>query len=181
MGLFDKLKDKIKNPAMQELVKEQNLKDLLLKREFRFSQGYLQREFMSRAMDDEIPEFNIALFDGYGELNGKMKKRLIPFAINFSATFTIQGLEFSAARKSVQLKLEQVAPIDIDWLTRKVVQRIPFLSCNGNLITCDLNQVPRLAEIFAYRVKGFSPWDFVTIKELSLKEGEVVGRVGVVL
>ena len=181
MGLLDKLKEKIKNPALQELVKEQSLKDLLIKREFRFSQGYLQREFMSRAPDDEILEFNLALFDGYGELTGKIKKRLLPFAINFSATFTIQGLEFSSARKTVLLKLEQVGPIDLDWLTKKVVQRIPFLSCSGDLITCDLTRVPRLAELFAYRVKGISPWDFMTLKELSLKEGEVVGRVGVVL
>lgn len=181
MKIFDKLREKLNNPALAELVKEQSLKDLLVKREFHLSQSYLQREFLSRVQDDEILEFSLGLFDGYGEVTGKMKKRLLPFAIPFSATFTIQGMEFSSTRKCVFLKLDQVGPIDLDWLTRKVVERIPFLSCNGNLITCDLTRVPRLAELFAYRVKGINPWDFIAMKELSLKEGEIVGRVGVVL
>ncbi len=181
MGILDKLRDKLKNPALAELVKEQSLKDLLVKREFRLSQAYLQREFLDRARDEEIVEFSLALADGYGEIKGRMKKRMLPFAIPFSATFTIQGLEFSAARKCVFLKLEQVTPIDLDWLTKKVVQRIPFLSCMGELITCDLTRVPRMAELFAYRVKGINPWDFIAMKELSLREGEIVGRVGVII
>lgn len=188
MGIFEKLNEKIteriKNPALVELVKEQSLKDLLTKREFRVSQVYLQREFLSRALDDEIVEFSIALHDGYGEIAGKMKKRLLP-AIPFSATFTIHGMEFSPARKTVLLKLEKVGPIDIDWLTKKVVQHIPFLSCNGALLTCDLTRVPRLTELFGYRVKlagrELNAWDLITLKGLSLKEGEIVGRVGVVL
>jgi len=185
MGIFDSFKEKfagkINDPAFLDLVKEQSLKDLLIRREFRISQAYLQREIISKAMDDEILELNLALFDGYGEISGKMKKRLLPFAIPFSATFTIQGMEFSAARKVVFLKLDQVAPIDLDWLTRKVVERIPFLSCMGDMIACDLTRVPRLAELFAHRVKGISIWDFITLKELGLKQGEIAGRVGVVL
>jgi hypothetical protein len=186
MGILDKLRDKfqerLKDPALTGLVKEQSLKDLLIRREFRISQGYLQREFLSKALDDELLELSIALFDGYGEINGKIKKRLLPFPISFSATFTMQGLEFSSARKCVLLKLEKVAPIDLDWLTRKVVQRIPFLShLGGDLISCDLTRVPRLAELFAYRIKGISFWDFITMKELTVKEGEIVGRVGVVI
>ena len=184
MSLFEKLTDRIneriKDPALVELVKEQSLRDLLTKRAFRISQGYLQREFLNRAIDEEIVEFSIALFDGYGELSGKMKKRLLP-AIPFSATFTIHGMEFSAARKCVQLKLEKVGPVDIDWLTRKVVQRIPFLDYSGDLITCDLTRVPRLRELFAYRIKGLDIWNLITLKELSLRDGEIVGRVGVVL
>jgi hypothetical protein len=184
MGIFEKLTEKItekiRNPALAELVKEQSLKDLLIRREFRISQGYLQREFLSRALDDEILEFSITLCDGYGEIAGKMKKRFLP-ALPFSATFTIQGMEFTSARKCVLLKLEKVGPIDLDWLTKKFVQRIPFLSCAGDLIVCDLTRVPRLAELFAYRVKGLSVWDLITLKELSLKDGEIIGRVGVVL
>jgi len=181
MGIFDRINDRLRNPALAELVKEQSLKDLLLRREFRIPESYLQREFVNRALDDELPELSIALHDGYGEIAGRMKKRLIPFPIPFSARFAIQGMEFSSARKIVFLKLDQVAPIDIDWLTRKMVQRIPFLSCFGDLISCDLTRVPRLAELFAHRVKGISIWDFITLKELSLKDGEIVGRVGVVL
>ena len=181
MGIFDRFRDRLKNPALVELVKEQSLKDLLVRRGFRISQSYLQREFLNLAQDEEILEFSVALFDGYGEIIGKMKKRLLPFAIPFSATFTIQGMEFSAARKCIFLKLARVQPIDLDWLTKKVVERIPFLSCMGELLTCDLTRVPRLAELFAYRVKGINPWDFIALKELNLKEGEIVGRVGVVL
>lgn len=188
MSIFDKINekitDRIKNPVLQDLVKEQNLRDLLTKREFHISQAYLQREFLSRALDDEIVEFSIGLFNGYGEVSGKMKKRLLP-AFPFSATFTIQGVEFSPARKYVLLKLEKVAPIDIDWLTKKVVQHIPFLTCSGDVITCDLTRVPKLAELFAHRVRlgsrELNAWDLVTLKELSFKEGEIVGRVGVVL
>lgn len=173
--------DRLKNPSLAELIKDQSLKDLLVKREFRITQAYIQREFMCLAIDEELIEIAIGLFDGYGEITGKVKKRLVPFAIPFSATFTLQGLEFTGARKTVFLKIEKVGPIDIEWLTRKMVERVPFLSCVGDMIICDLTKVPRLAELFAYRVKGLNPWDLVTFKELTLKEGELVGRVGVVL
>lgn len=186
MGIFEKLQEKFQdrlknNPALVELVKEQSLKDLLVRREFRISQLYLQREVANRALDDELQQLSISLLDGYGEITGKVKKRLLPFAIPFSATFTIQGMEFSSARKAVFLKLEKVGPIDVDWLTRKVVERIPFLSCMGELIACDLTKVPRLAELFAYRVKGINLWNLITLKELKLNDGEIIGRVGVVL
>jgi hypothetical protein len=185
MGIFHRFSEtvsqRLKNPALAELVKEQSLKDLLIRREFRLSEPYLQREFVSKALDDELLELSLSLFDGYGQISGKVKKRLIPFPISFSARFTIQAMEFSSARKVVFLKLDQVAPIDLDWLTKKVVQRIPYIEYVGDMIACDLAQVPRLAELFAHRVKGISPWDFITLKELSLKDGEIVGRVGVVL
>lgn len=185
MGIFDKIQDRVRerlrDPAFTELVKEQSLKDLLLKREFHIPESYLQRELVGRALDDEVLELSLALYDGYGEIRGKIKKRLIPFPISFSARFVIQGMEFGSARKAVYLRLEQVEPIDIDWLTKKVVERIPFLSCFGDLIACDLTRVPRLTELFAYRVKGMSFWDFITLKELSLKDGQIVGRVGVVI
>jgi len=188
MTLFDKitqkLQEKINNPALAELMKEQNLRELFTRREFRVSQDYLQREFLSRAQDDELVEFSIELFNGYGEVSGKMKKRLLP-AIPFSASFTIQGIEFSTARKCVFLKLEHVAPLDIEWLTRKVVEHIPFLTCSGDLVTCDLTRVPKLAELFTRRVRlgsrELNGWDLVTLKELTLKQGEIVGRVGVVI
>lgn len=185
MSIFEKLQQRVtqrlRDPALAELVKEQSLKDLLLKREFHIPESYLQREFVAKALDDEILELSLALYDGYGEIVGKIKKRLLPFPIPFSARFSIQGMELSQARKVVFLRLDQVSPIDIDWLTRKVVERIPFLSCFGDLIACDLTRVPRLAELFAYRVKGVTLWDFVTLKELNLKRGAIVGRVGVVL
>jgi hypothetical protein len=173
--------DRIKNPTLAALVKEQNLKDLLVKREFRITEGYMQREVLNRAVDEELLELTLSVLDGFGQLTGKVKKRFVPFAISFSATFTMQGVEFTGTRKAVLIRLEKVGPIDIDWLTRKIIQRVPFLSCMGELIVCDLTKVPKLAELFAYRVKGINPWDFITLKELSLKDGEIVGRVGVVI
>lgn len=185
MSFFESIKKKamaeIKNKALADLVKEQSLKDLLVKREFRISQAYLQREVLDRALDDELPELSIFLLDGLGEIKGKFRKRLVPFPIPFSASFSIHGVEFSSARKVVLLKLEQVGPIDIGWLTRKFIEKIDFLSYSGDLIVCDLTRVPKLTELFAYRVKGINPWDFITLKELSLRDREIVGRVGVVL
>jgi hypothetical protein len=186
MSLLDKLTEKLneRNPALAELMKEQSLKELFTKREFRLSQGYLQREFLARALDEEIVELTLTLRDGYGEVTGRMKKRLLP-AIPFSATFTIQGMEFSSARKCVLLKLEKLSPLDIDWLTKRVIGHIPFLSYAGEVITCDLTRVPRLAELFSRRIRlgsrELNVWDLVTLRELNLKEGEIVGRVGVVL
>lgn len=185
MGIFDKLKERIQeklnDPSFMELVQQQDLKDLLTRREFRIPQSYLKREILSRAIDDEVPELDIKLCDGYGELSGKVKKRLIPFAIPFSATFTIQGIEFSEVRKCVFIRLDRVEPVDLDWLNRKVVERIPFLSVMGELVVCDLARVPRLAELFAYRVKGINVWDRVVLREMRIVEGEIVGRVGVVI
>jgi hypothetical protein len=180
MSILDRLKDRIKNPALAEIVKEQNLKDLLIRREFRIPEGYLQREFLDLALDEEIQEIVIILSDGFGSIKGRVKKRFLP-AIPFSITFSVHGIEFSSARKQVLLKLEQVAPIDIGWVTKKFVDKIDFLSCSGDLVACDLTKVPRLARLFAYRVKGINPWDFVTLKELTVAEGEIVGRVGVVI
>jgi hypothetical protein len=188
MGIIDRIRqrsfeelDKMKNRSLAELVKEQSLKDLLVKREFRISQGYLQREFLDRAQDEEIVELTITLLDGFGEIKGRIKKRFVPFTIPFSVTFSLGSVEFTTARKQVLLKLEQVTPLDVAWITRKFVEKIPFLSLSGDFIACDLTRVPRLAELFAYRVKSVNPWDHVTLKELTLSEGEIVGRVGVVL
>ncbi|MBU5635921.1 hypothetical protein KOM00_04170 [Geomonas sp. Red69] len=185
MGIIDKIKDRIQDrlndPAFMGLVQEQSLKDLLLRREFRITQEYLQREFLDKALDDELVEFKLVIENGYCDVSGRLKKRLVPFAIPFSASFTLEGIEFSAARKCVFLRLGPVAPLDLDWLTRKVVQRIPSLSMMGELLVCDLGKVPRLAELFAHRVKGTSIWDHITLKELWFRQGEIGGRVGVVL
>jgi len=185
MGIINKIKgriqDRLNDPAFMGLVQEQSLKDLLVRREFRIPEDYLQREFLNKALDDELVEFKLSIGNGFCEVSGRFKKRLVPFAIPFSASFTIQGIEFSSARKCVFLKLGPVSPLDLDWLTKKVVERIPSLSMMGEVLVCDLNRVPRLAELFAHRVKGISIWDYLTLKELWMKQGEIGGRVGVVL
>jgi len=50
-----------------------------------------------------------------------------------------------------------------------------------NTALLDLIKAPRLAGLLACQVKGFRPFDHIVLKELRFHEGEVVGRVGVML
>ena len=177
MSIFDRFK----NPALLELVKDQRLKELITRREFRVTEEYLHREFLSKAMDDELTELALKLGAGFAELTGRVKKRLVPFAIPFSARFSLHSIDFTRQGKVVHLRLEELKPLDLDWLTRKLVQNIPFASYGDGLVTLDLTRVPRLAEFYGYQVKGVRPSDFVVIKELLFCEGELVGRVGLIL
>lgn len=177
MSIFDMLQ----NPALIELMKDQRLRDLVTRREFRISEEYLHREFISGAMDDEVQELSLRFYDGYGEIAAKVKKRLIPCAIPFSARFSVRSVVFGSYEKKVHLAVEEVKPLDFDWVTKRVVERVPFLSFEEGRVVCDLEKVPRLADLLAKRVKGVKVSDFVTLKELSFRQGEVFGRVGVVL
>jgi len=177
MSIFDRFK----NPALLELVKDQRLKDLITRREFRVTEEYLHREFLSKAVDDELTELTLKLGAGFAELTGRVKKRLVPFAIPFSARFSLHSIDFTRRGKVVHLRLEELKPLDLDWLTRKLVQNIPFVSYGDGLVTLDLSRVPRLAEFYGYQVKGVRPSDFVVLKELLFCEGELIGRVGLIL
>ncbi|KAF0221399.1 MAG: hypothetical protein FD174_537 [Geobacteraceae bacterium] len=183
MGIFDKLKnlDRLKNPALIELIKDQRLKEVVTRREFRVTEEYFHREFIAKALDEEMQELSLRFFDGYGEITGKVKKRPIPFTIPFSVRFAVEAVDFTPKGKVLHLKVEEVKPLDLDWVTGKVVERIPFLSYREGVITCDLTKVPRLADLFAYQIKGVRLCDFLTVKELLLKEGEVIGRLGFIL
>ena len=177
MSIFDRFK----NPALLELVKDQRLKELITRREFRLTEEYLHREILSKAVDDELTELSLKLGAGFAELTGRVKKRLVPFAIPFSARFSLHSIDFTRRGKVVHLRLEELKPLDLDWLTKKLVQNIPFVSYGDGLVTLDLTQVPRLAEFYEYQVKGVRPSDFVVLKELLFCEGELVGRVGLIL
>lgn len=177
MSIFDMFR----NPAFRDLLKDQRLKELLARREFRISEEYIHREFISQAGDDEVRGLALRFRDGFGELSGEVKKRLLPFAVPFAARFTIHGVEFNAMGKRVYLRVEEVKPVDFDWVTRRVVEQVPFLDYRDGLLVCDLERVPRLDALLAHRVGPARVADFFTLRELSLRNGEIVGRLGVVL
>lgn len=174
MSIFDKLR----HPALTELIRDQRLREVVLKREFRITEGYCQRELIGRNDDDELQGVVLRFCDGYGEIAGEVKKRLLPFAVPFSVRFSIEKVALTAWEKSLYLKVDQVRPLDLDWVTARVVARVPFLSFREGTIICDLAKVPRLADFFEYRLKGMRLADLLTVKELVLREGELVGRLG---
>jgi hypothetical protein len=180
MGIFDKF-DKLRNPALLDLLRDQRLKELITRREFRVTEEYFHREFVSKTEDDEIRKLSLKFRDGYGELAGEVKKRFIPFAVPFSARFAMHGVDFSPQAKKIHLRVEEVKPFDFDWVTRRVVGKIPFLAYGEGVVSCDLTRVPRLAEFFASQVKGVRLCDFLTVRDVAFREGEIVGRLGVSL
>ncbi|HLO25771.1 MAG TPA: hypothetical protein VK187_06640 [Geobacteraceae bacterium] len=178
MSIFDKLKQ----TALLELVQDPRLKHLLTRREFRLSQEELHHEFVKQAAgEEELQDLALTVGEGFLELSGRVKKRLLPFAIPFSARFSLHSLEFSPRSKAVHLKLEELKPFELDSLTKKLVEKVPFLSFADGLVTVHLARVPRLTGLFACQIKGFRPFDHIVLKELDFREGEVVGRVGVLL
>ncbi|MCM2358935.1 MAG: hypothetical protein NDI77_12355, partial [Geobacteraceae bacterium] len=183
MSIFDKLKNlnRLKDPALLELIKDQRLKELLTRREFRITEEYAHRELVARAEDDEVKNLSLKFRDGFGELSGEVKKRFIPFTIPFSARFALEGVEFSRGEQTVRLRVDRIKPLDLDWVTARVVERTGFLSYRDGVVSCDLAKVPRLAPYFEYRLKGVQLADFLAIRELSLREGELVGRLGLCL
>jgi len=177
MSIFETLKDK----ALTELIRDPRVRDLVTKREFRMSQEELREELENRAAGTGLQDLKIIVADGFLELSGRMRKRLLPFPVPFSARFSLHSLEFSAHNKIVRLKLEELKPLHLDWLTKKLVEKVVFLSFADELVTIHLGKVPRLAALFAYHIKRFQPFDHIVLKELTFGNGEVVGRVGVLL
>jgi hypothetical protein len=177
MSIFEKLK----NSALFELIKDQRLSEVITRREVRLSEEYFHREFVSKAVDEEIQELALKFCNGYGEISGKVKKRLLPFSVPFSARFTVQRVDFTPREKQIYLAVEQVKPFDLEWVTSRVVGKIPFLSYGDGIITCNLAKVQRLERFFTYEVKGVKVCDYLTIKELLLKDGEMVGRLGIII
>jgi hypothetical protein len=177
MSFFSSLKTK----AVLELISDPRLKELVTRREFRVSEEELRQELVTRVTDEDIQDLAVSVGEGFLEISGKIKKRLLPFAIPFSARFSLHSLEFSPRNKAVHLKLEELKPLDLDWLTKRLVGKIPFLSSADGLVTLHLIKIPRLTGLLTCQVKGFCPFDHIVLKELSFHPGEVVGRVGVML
>jgi hypothetical protein len=172
--------DRLKNPALTALIHDQRIKELVTRREFRLTEAYLHQEFISQAADEEIHNPLLKCCDGYAELSCEVKKRFLP-AIPFSARFTIHGVEFSSFGKRIYLRVEQVKPLDLEWVTRRMADKVPFLEYGDGLLVCDLTKVPRLANLFACQVKGIKLADFLSLRELAVRDGEVVGRLGVII
>ena len=178
MSIFDKLK----GSHLLELARDPRLQELITKREFRLTQEELQREFAGQVAGEEaLQELALVVGDGFLELSGRVKKRPLPFAIPFSARFSLHSLEFSPRSKVVNLRLDEVKPFEVDALTKKLVEKVPFLSFADGLVSVHLTRVPRLAGLLASNVKGFHPFDHIVLKDLEFRPGEVFGRVGVLL
>jgi hypothetical protein len=177
MSFFSSLKTK----TVLELISDPRLKELVTRREFRVSEEELRQELVTRVSDEDIQDLAVSVGEGFLEISGKIKKRLLPFAIPFSARFSLHSLEFSPRIKAVHLRLEELKPLDLDWLTKRLVGKIPFLSSADGLVTLHLVKIPRLTGLLTCQVKGFHPFDHIVLKELSFHPGEVVGRVGVML
>jgi hypothetical protein len=179
MSIFDRF-TKLRHPLLTELIKEQRFRELFTKREFRFTEDYFRRELVPRLEYDEVRGISLVFGDGFGELTGEVKKRLLP-AITFRARFAVARVIFTPKEKQIHLRLDEVHPVDFDWLTRRMVERLPYLTYDSGGIICDLARVPQLTELFAYHVKGVRVSDFLTIKDLELRPGEVAGRLGFVI
>lgn len=171
----------LKSPALLDLIKDQRLKEIVTRREVRISEEYFHRELVNKAIDDEIQELSMKFFDGYGEICGKVKKKLIPFSIPFSVRFTVERVFFTPKDKMIFLKVEEVKPVDVEFVTRRIVAKLPFLSYSDGIIACDMARMPELNKFFSYNVHGIKVCDFLTIKELLFKEGEMIGRLGICL
>ena len=80
-----------------------------------------------------------------------------------------------------RLAMDEVKPLDLEWVTRRMADKVPFLEYGDGLLVCDLTKVPRLANLFSCQVKGIKLADFLSLRELVVRDGEVVGRLGIVL
>ncbi len=176
-----KIFNKLSNPILKQFMQDQNLRDLFMKREFRITEEFFQRELAAGGEDDDIRELEVRFHEGYGEITGKVRKKPLPFDIPFSARLSVQRVEFTPEGKYLVLKADQVKPFSLDWVTARIVGRAPFLSWHEGSITCDLTRVPKLAPLFKRELKGIRPLDFVTLREVAFEPGALVGRVKIVI
>lgn len=172
--------DKLQHPLLRQFMQDQNLMDLVAKREFRISEESFRRGLVTGG-DDEIKELDVRFMDGYGEISGKVCKRPLPFDIPFSARLTIERVEFTPEGKHLVLRAEEVKPLSLDWVTAKIIGRVPFLSWQEGSIICDLARVPKLAPIFGTEIKGIRPLDFITLRDVTFQPGAIVGRIKLVI
>jgi hypothetical protein len=167
------------NAPLWSFIKDQNIREILTKREFRISEEYLHRDFVSRAADEKVRNLSLKIYDGYAEITGRVQQRPLPGFVPFLARFALHGYEFDRNSRKLHLKVKEVKPMGGDLLIGKLAKKIPFLSCEKGVAVCDLMKMPLLCDLFGYHVKGMPVMDFVTLKELRLNEGEIVGKLGV--
>lgn len=171
--------DILGNAPLWSFIKDQNVKEIITKQEFRVSEEYLHRELVSRAGSEKVRELSLKIFEGYAEISGKLQQRMLPLLIPFLARLAVNGFEFNRKNKSVHLKVDMVKPMGSDMLVGKLADKIPFINYEKGVAYCDLTKVPLLSALLGYHVKGVPVSNFVTIKELTLNKGEIVGKLGV--
>jgi len=105
----------------------------------------------------------------------------VPLVIPFSLRFSVAGISFTRETKNITLRIEEVKPVDLDWVTKKIIEKLPFLAFDERVVTCDLLKVPQLAHLLDYSVKGIRVADHVKLRDLEIRKGEVIGRLGISL
>ncbi len=175
------ISDILGNAPLWDFIKDQNLKDIITRKEFRITEEYLSRELVKHAGNGKVTDLSLKIHDGYAEVTGKVKAWPMPMPVSFLVRFELQGYEFNRAGKSVQLKVDVARPPGGDLLLGKLAEKIVFLTYEKGIASCDLTKVPLLSGLLGYHVKGKPVIDFVMIKELTLNKGEIVGKLGVSL
>ena len=175
MGFFT---DILANPLFA-LAKEQDFRDLLTTRRFRITEEFLQGELATLAGDEELSGLSLKLHKGYGELAGKLQKKPIPFAIPFSARFSLAEVQFTPESKHVRLRIDEMKPVNVDWLTERMLAKTDFMDYADGIVSCDLAKVPRLAGFFGLEVKGVRVADYLELRELAFEKGAITGRFGI--
>ncbi len=165
--------------ALLGFIKDQKIKEIVTKREFRFSEEYLHGELVKRAGARKVNDLSLKIYDGYAQITGRVKQWPMPVPMPFLVRLGVHGTEFSSGSKNVFLRIDEVIPEDGELLIGQLTEKIPCLTYHKGMVVCNLAQVPRLGDLFGYRVKGIQVMDYVTVKELALNKGELVARLGV--
>lgn len=167
------------DPRLLEFMKDQRIQEIISKREVRVTDDYLQTQFISKAVGGEVDELALTFHDGHAVLAGKVtKKVVIPVTVPFSIRFSMKAVTFNKEEKTIRLNVDEIKPLDVDWVTKRIIEKLPFLTFEARQVTCDLTQVPQLAELFGYQVKGINVADLIAFRDMQIRKGELVGKVG---
>ncbi len=139
MSIFDKLKQS----GMADLIRDQQMKELLTRGEFRIHRGVRPPRIPRHGCRRRYPRSLPPLLRRPRRTVRHREKRLLP-AISFATRFGIQGVEFGRMGKRIYLQLQEVRPLDLDWVNERIIGRVPFLDYHGSLIACDLPASPAL-------------------------------------
>ncbi len=175
------ISDILGNAPLWDFIKDQNLREIITRKEFRVTEEYLNRELVTRVGSDKVKELSLKIYDGHAEVTGKLKQWPMPMSVPFLVRFELLGFEFNRNSRFVRLKVDLARPAGGDFFIGKLAEKIAFLTYEKGIATCDLAKVPLLSGLFGYHLKGTPVIDFVTIKELTLNKGEIVGKLGVSL
>ena len=109
-----------------ELVKDPRVRDLVTRREFRISEEDLRKEFVSRVADEELQELDVVIGEG---IPGDLRKNEEEAASVPSPVFGALLPAFPGVfppPQNVHLRLEELKPLDLDWLTKSSWRKSRF-------------------------------------------------------